>query len=656
VKSANAEGLLTLRAAIYARKSTDDSDKSDELKSVAIQVESARRFAEQQGFRVLDEHVYCDDKVSGARISRPRLDRMLAALGIKDGKRRAPIDPRALPFEVLVVRDQSRLIRNSDHATRLIKLIVRSGVKLWYYKERRQVQLGFAEELLTGVQGQVDSARRIEASQDAREGLSKRALKGFNTGGCVYGYDNVPVLGTMASGQPMRLHTDFRINPEEALVVRRIFRMYADGYGPRKIAKTLNGDPRYASELRKYFDGERREKPRVGKRGSGSWAPTAIRDMLRNERYSGVITFGRWKNDYDEDGEKARVKQDDPRKIVRTERPELRILDAGLWAAAQHRIRAEEQSYLRSTSGNLHGRPARGLASKYLLSGLVRCGCCGSSMVVSSQPFGAGESRRLERVYICNYRSHRGSTVCENGLRPRMARLDDEVLTAIEQQVLTPQVVRGAVKRAIAWRRAQIVRRVDRPAELRRAIAEREAERERLVKAIRMGGALESLVEALSECEHRLKALQQELAQVSIPLLPDETSAKRLERVYTERLGRWRDMLAVKPQTAREALRALMPSDQPIVLTPEREGYLLRGATKLGSLLFGDAVSSGSAKMASPRGFEPRLPPMKAAPKASEPRFGGAFHFGPCLSRILSHLKRALQRWRKATQEEHHAA
>ena len=46
-----------------------------------------------------------------------------------------------------------------------------------------------------------------------------------------------------------------------------------------------------------------------------------------------------------------------------------------------------------------------------------------------------------------------------------------------------------------------------------------------------------------------------------------------------------------------------MPSDQPILLTPDREGYLLRGATKLGALLFGDAVFSGSAKMASPRGF-----------------------------------------------------
>ena len=59
-----------------------------------------------------------------------------------------------------------------------------------------------------------------------------------------------------------------------------------------------------------------------------------------------------------------------------------------------------------------------------------------------------------------------------------MAHLDNEVLAAIEEQVLTPQVMREAVRRAIALRRAQVAKRADRPAELRRAVAERETERE----------------------------------------------------------------------------------------------------------------------------------------------------------------------------------
>jgi hypothetical protein len=48
-----------------------------------------------------------------------------------------------------------------------------------------------------------------------------------------------------------------------------------------------------------------------------------------------------------------------------------------------------------------------------------------------------------------------------------------------------------------------------------------------------------------------------------------------------------------------------MPAEQPILLTPEEDGgYRLRGATKLGALLFAEGASVGSAKLASPRGFE----------------------------------------------------
>lgn len=98
-------------------------------------------------------------------------------------------------------------------------------------------------------------------------------------------------------------------------------------------------------------------------------------------------------------------------------------------------------------------------------------------------------------------------------------------------------------------------------------------------------------------------------ARATRPPAPgDELSAKRLERRYTERLSEWRDLLAESPATAREALRALLPVDPPILFVPEAGEYRLRGATRLGALLF-DAAQSGSAKIATPRGFEPRLPP-----------------------------------------------
>ena len=50
-----------IRAAIYSRKSTNDNDKEDDLKSVALQEQNARRLAKERGWVVLDEHCYRDD-------------------------------------------------------------------------------------------------------------------------------------------------------------------------------------------------------------------------------------------------------------------------------------------------------------------------------------------------------------------------------------------------------------------------------------------------------------------------------------------------------------------------------------------------------------------------------------------------------------------
>jgi DNA invertase Pin-like site-specific DNA recombinase len=87
-----------MTAAIYARTSTDQSDVSDEQKSVARQVEHARAYAVRKGWIVADEHVYVDDGISGAEFaSRPGFLRLMNAL-----------KPRA-PFKVLVMSEESRL-------------------------------------------------------------------------------------------------------------------------------------------------------------------------------------------------------------------------------------------------------------------------------------------------------------------------------------------------------------------------------------------------------------------------------------------------------------------------------------------------------------------------------------------------------------------
>ena len=89
-------------AAIYARKSTEQSGVSDDQKSVARQIENARAYATRKEWTVADDHVYVDDGISGAEFAnRPGFLRVMNALR-----------PRA-PFQVLIMSEESRLGRGA---------------------------------------------------------------------------------------------------------------------------------------------------------------------------------------------------------------------------------------------------------------------------------------------------------------------------------------------------------------------------------------------------------------------------------------------------------------------------------------------------------------------------------------------------------------
>lgn len=108
-------------------------------------------------------------------------------------------------------------------------------------------------------------------------------------------------------------------------------------------------------------------------------------------------------------------------KPVLADRPDLRIVPEPLWDAVQARLKVVRQACVRENGGTLWGRPETGRASQYLLSGIARCGLCGSSMVATK---GLGAGRKLHARYACSYNSNRGKTVCANNWRESQEVLD----------------------------------------------------------------------------------------------------------------------------------------------------------------------------------------------------------------------------------------
>ena len=131
-----------IRAAVYARKSSDDTDRDAEAQSCQRQIDAATRYAAEQGWTVDLRHVYRDDAVSGAEWKH------------RDGwnKLLADLEP-APPFSRLVVSELSRIGRDTVRTPAAILAVEESGVEIHRYLNRAAITLADeAGEMATTLQ------------------------------------------------------------------------------------------------------------------------------------------------------------------------------------------------------------------------------------------------------------------------------------------------------------------------------------------------------------------------------------------------------------------------------------------------------------------------------------------------------------------------
>jgi site-specific DNA recombinase len=167
---------------------------------------------------------------------------------------------------------------------------------------------------------------------------SARRKPGYVTGGRVFGYRNHDVaIGVDAHGRPIRSHVERRINEDEAVVVREIFSLAAQGVGRAAIAKRLN------------LQG--RQSPRAQQGRLNGWWQSSVREVLFRDTYRGVIVWNKTKK-RDEFG-RAKAKDRPASEWMRIEAPQLRIVSDAQWNAAHERLANTRAAYLRSSGGKL---------------------------------------------------------------------------------------------------------------------------------------------------------------------------------------------------------------------------------------------------------------------------------------------------------------
>src|SRR3546814_14890965 len=100
-----------------------------------------------------------------------------------------------------------------------------------------------------------------DLAKKTHRGLRGRVEKGYSAGAVGYGYRKVRRL--TSEGELVRGERE--VDPAEALVVERIFRVFAAGKSPRDIARDLNADGIAGPSRRAWLDTSIRSDARRGR-------------------------------------------------------------------------------------------------------------------------------------------------------------------------------------------------------------------------------------------------------------------------------------------------------------------------------------------------------------------------------------------------------
>ena len=313
--------LERLRAVFYARVSTEEEKQ---LNALEKQIQENREVIAQQGWELVDQ--YIDEGKSGTMTKRrTEYQRLLEDMELDK-------------FDIIVIKSQDRLQRNTKDWYIFADKLNKSGKRLFMYMDNK-FYVPSEDALITGI-------KAILAEEYSRD-LSKK-LNNSNQRRIEKARSGEPV-NAMGNGQTYGYRiVDKRwvIDPEEAEIVKKAFELYLELHSVRKVRDALN-EQGYRNKNGKLFTEEN------------------ISRILKNEKHKGWAILNRYHRDFDtkeiieNPEEEWVIIKDDHEPIVTEE----------IWDAVNNEIASHRNE------GHSKARGKR--AGTDLLSGKLFCRCCG---------------------------------------------------------------------------------------------------------------------------------------------------------------------------------------------------------------------------------------------------------------------------------------
>ena len=334
-----------LRVAAYARVSCD----KDAMKhSLAAQISYYNKYIQSHSDWVF-AGIYADEAYSGTKDDRPRFVQLIK--DCKDGK-----------IDRIVTKSISRFARNTVTLLTVVRELRRMGIGIYFEEQNIDTLTEAGELLITLLASQAQEESRA-TSENCKWRIKKMFEEGYTTSFNLVGYHAVDGL--------------VEVVPEEVELVRRIFRLYLEGYGKQAIANIL------------FEEG-------VPSCLGGEWSATTVHSILQNEKYIGDLLLQ--KTFITDHITKASKKNNG-------ELPQYFIQDDHEAIISREMFEAVQAEHARRLAK--YASP-KGETSE--LTSLVRCGICGHNY--------RRKRAAVRKLWCCSTYNKRGKKYCASNSIP----------------------------------------------------------------------------------------------------------------------------------------------------------------------------------------------------------------------------------------------
>ena len=365
---------------LYERLSRDD-ELQGESNSISNQKQMLEDFARRNGLP--NPTHFTDDGISGTRFDRPGFLAMMEE--VEAGR-----------VEAIVIKDMSRLGRDYLKVGQVMEVLRQRGVRLIAINDGVDSLKG--DDDFTPFRNIMNEFYARDTSRKIRSVFKSKGMSGKHlTGTVIYGY----------LWDEKREH--WLVDEEAAEVVRRIFSLTLEGYGPYQIACKLSADRIEIPvvHLARFNEGVNRSKPVKAPYG---WGSSTIVNILKKREYLGhTINFKTRKHFKDK---KSHYVSEDEWTIF--ENTHEAIIDQQTFDLAQ-KIRSNVRRY------------PNGWGEAAPLTGLLYCADCGGKMYVHR----TNNGKRISQYTCSNYTKVPCGTLC-----PTQHRINESAVLTLVSDTL----------------------------------------------------------------------------------------------------------------------------------------------------------------------------------------------------------------------------